>query len=310
MNDLRTTVLSRPWGRWLTAGAATLALAAGLTAHAARAADDPKKPQPAPQQDKVLQENLPDAKSIIERSIRATGGREAMEKITSRSARGKIEAPSMGISLSVEILQRADRFRMTVNNPQVGSTQMGYDGTWTWEYSDITGARLLEGSERANLFRSGLLNAELRTAEFYSKMRTVGSAAIDGRETWKLELVTNDGSVETRYYDQESGLLVRVDAKAESPMGVMETQTTLASWKEMDGIKFPALSVTRLMGMELRSSTDEVKHNVEFPEGTFAMPDEVRELVEARKKKDAEKDAADKPADKPRDNAPKPDKSM
>jgi hypothetical protein len=317
MNDPRTTDPSRsrpgPRGRWLAAGAAALALTAGLTAFAA---DDPKKPQPAPPQppqQPAPQENLPDAMAIIERSIQAGGGREAMQKITSRSMRGKIEAPSMGLSLNVEILQSADRFRMTVNNPQVGTTQMGHDGTWTWEYSEITGARLLEGSERANIFRSGLLNAELRTSEFYSQMRTVGPATIDGRPTWKLELVTKDGAAETRYYDQESGLLVRIDAKVESPMGVMETQTILASWKELDGIKYPSVSVTRLMGMELRTTADEVKHNVEFPEGTFALPDEVRELVEARKKqgvKDGAGDGGNKPADKPGNPAPKPDKPM
>jgi hypothetical protein len=56
--------------------------------------------------------------------------------------------------------------------------------------------------------------SDLHYKDLFSAMKTVGTEKVGDHECYKLELTSKaTGKTETRYYDKNSGLLVRADRR-------------------------------------------------------------------------------------------------
>src|ERR1044072_9739501 len=76
---------------------------------------------------------LPTVDKIIEKSINATGGRAAMEKITSRVTKGTIEVAAMGLKGSTEAYTKAPNKTLSLTTIGGGwPFKQGYDGKNAW----------------------------------------------------------------------------------------------------------------------------------------------------------------------------------
>ena len=80
------------------------------------------------------------------------------------------------------------------------------------------------------------------------------------------------GALATFYFDNESGLLVRLVRYANSQVGRIPTQIDYADYREVAGIKVPfRFKVTWLDGLENVELTD-VQLNVPVDAAKFAKP--------------------------------------
>ena len=98
--------------------------------------------------------------------------------------------------------------------------------------------------------------------------------------TRKVVVTPKDGKPQTLYFDQESNLAVRVDMVVENPMGTIPFTSYMSDYRDIDGILIPHTVEVEVMGQKRVIKTESVEHNVELPADRFALPAEVRSILE------------------------------
>ncbi len=233
-------------------------------------------PQPT---EKVVNEALPDAAGIISRYIEVTGGEAAYAAIKNFKVTGTFALPAQKIEGALTIVG-ADGGRMvfSVDIPGIGTERSGSDGTTVWAMSAMTGSRILEGTERERMLRDADLQKELNWKTYYKSATTTKLDEVDGNAAYVVDMVDNYDVVETRYYDKESGLLVRTAGKVKSQMGEMMTDSRLTDYQQFAGVLMPKTVEVSMMGMKQVVTIKSVEMNVEFGGDEFALPDDIKAL--------------------------------
>ncbi len=234
------------------------------------AQEEPKKPE-APAQTAKESVSLPTVDQILDKFIESSGGKAALEKITSRYVKGTFDIPSMGASGTVEIYAKAPNKSYTVIDvPGFGTIQQGYDGTVAWEDNPMTGPRDLTGVELAARKRDVDFYRELHLKELYPKMEVKGKEKVGERDAYVVEGTPAEGKSEKMFFDVENGLLIRADAERESPQGAALVETYLEDYRDVDGVKTPFTmrQVNPMFSMTIKFS--EVKSNVDIDDSKFS----------------------------------------
>jgi zinc protease len=218
-------------------------------------------------------EPLPTVDQILDKYIEALGGREALEKITSRQAKGSFDLPAMGASGTLTMMAKApNKSAMTIDIPGFGVVQTAFDGTMGWENNPMAGMRELAGKELAARKRDSAFNGELKFKELYQKIEVRGKEKVAEKDAYVIEATPPEGSVEKMYFDARSGLLVRHDAERESPQGSAVLETYFGDYREVDGIKVPFTIKQVMPQFTIQIKFDEMKQNVDIEDAKFTKP--------------------------------------
>ncbi len=229
-------------------------------------------------------EALPTAEEILARSIEVSGGEEMLRSIKSYRMKGTMSVPAQNISGELSLVGATNgRVVVNVKIPGIGNERNGSDGTTVWSMSAMTGSRVLTGAERERTLRDADLLKELNWKNYYKSAETTGTEDIDGKTAYTVKMVDNTDVAETRFYDKESGLLVRQMGTVKTQMGEMKNDMHFRDFKEMGGILMAGTVEVEVMGMKQVMKTTSVEVNVEVTDETFALPDEIKKLVEAAK---------------------------
>lgn len=264
-------------------GAAFGAMIAGLTllagsAAAQAAVGDAPASKPAAQPS--AEGKLPSGKDVLEKYLEKTGGRETYGKITSRVSTGKLEIKAAGISAAVTIAQGGDgKFRVTTDIKGMGVQEQGFDGTTAWETSPMAGPRILTGEEREDLLGEVPLNSELKFAENFTSIETVGEETVGDKPAYKVLLKTKSGSESTRWYDKTSGLLVKTAQVSKSAQGEIKIESYPGDWRPVDGVLMPFATKQVAAGQEYTLTVEKVEQNQAIAPERFTAPEDVQKLV-------------------------------
>jgi zinc protease len=210
---------------------------------------------------------------VLERYIRACGGKEALEKVTSRVSRGTVEIPAAGLRGTFESYAQApNRVRVVVELPGFGAIHEGFDGAIAWVKDPITGIREKSGRELWATRLDADFYKPLRLKELYPKIEMKGKGAVGESEVYVLEATPAEGSAERWYFNISTGLLVRMDVEREGPQGKIPMEIYFEDYRDIDGLRLPftVRQVTPILSLIFR--TEEVKHNVPIESGKFAKP--------------------------------------
>lgn len=231
------------------------------------------------------EKDLPTAEEVLDKYVEATGGKDAYQKLTNRVSKGRIAIPAQGIEGTIEVMQaEPGRHLVKLAFEDAGTASEGSDGEVAWVIDNSTGPRLIEDEERTIKLRENRFNIETHWLELYEKAETVGVEDVDGKPCYKVVLTPAVGEPLALYYDKETGLLARLDRVEKTPQGKFNTETYTSDYREVDGVKMPFASILRVpsVGFEMTTRVEEVKHNVELPAETFALPDDIKKLQESK----------------------------
>ena len=216
---------------------------------------------------------MPSIDEVLTKYVKAIGGKEAHQKLTSRTAKGTFEIPAMGISAAAELFAKAPNKSLTVIDvPGYGVVQEGFDGTVAWAMEPQNGLREKAGAELAATKRDEDFYRDLHFKELYPKLEIAGKESIGDREAYGMKATAADGTVDKFYFDTQSGLLVRADIERETPQGKLPIQTFFEDYKEVDGVKIPFTVRQSTAAFSFVVKLTEVKHNVEISDAKFAKP--------------------------------------
>jgi zinc protease len=216
---------------------------------------------------------LPSVDEVLDKYIKALGGKEAIEKISSRSTKGTFEIEAANLSGDMESYHKApNKFVNLFTIPGVGGGGQGFDGAKGWDSNPMTGLRDLAGEELAAMKREADFYQPLNLKTHFPKLEVKGKETVGSSETYVLIATPAEGGPEKLYFDVTTGLLVRQDAERESAQGKMASESYFEDYKDIGGVKtaHSLKIITPMFAMKLKFA--EIKTNVEIDEAKFNKP--------------------------------------
>lgn len=214
----------------------------------------------------------PTVDQVLAHYVQAIGGRQAWEKLHSRTSLGTIEIPAMNLSGTVMIHEKAPNKVLLVVILAGQPFRQGYDGTVGWSddpqdgLKEKSGAQLMETARDADFYRP------LHMEKTYTKLAVTGKDTVGDREAWVVEAGLPEGGSDKLYFDRETGLIVRALSQQHTDQGVSAVAEDFKDYREVDGIKLP-FEVLQVNGdSTLTIKLGEVHHNVELEDSEFSKP--------------------------------------
>ncbi|HTS31198.1 MAG TPA: DUF620 domain-containing protein [Bryobacteraceae bacterium] len=229
-------------------------------------------------------DELPKAEAILDRYIEVTGGKAAYAKVHTETSTGAMELPAMGIKGKVTSYHaEPDLTLVEINIDGMGKMVDGSNGQVAWSMNAMQGPRIKEGPEKAEALLHAQFNGDLRWRDLYSRVETTGVESVDGKDCYKVVLTPKAGNPITKWYDKDSGLLLKMRIKANSPMGEIESDSMLSDYRKEGDILMAHKVVQHVATLETSMTIDSMRYNAEIPKEKFDLPDEIKALVNKAK---------------------------
>jgi photosynthetic reaction center cytochrome c subunit len=214
--------------------------------------------------------NLPSVDQILAKYVQAVGGMEAISKITTRAASGKV---SLGPrQFPVQIFEKSPNENAVVTHLPNGDSATIYNGQQGWASMPGRPVRDMSTSDAA----SAALDADLQfpsdAKNVFKELRITGEEKIGEKATYVMA-GAREGQPPTRlYFDQQSGLLLREVRYAETPLGLNPTQIDYADYRDQAGVKIPfQWTISQPRGRSM-IQIDQMQMNVPIDDSKFAKP--------------------------------------
>lgn len=229
---------------------------------------------------------LPTAEIVFADFVKAAGGREAMETLDNVTLKG--EFSMQGVKGPITLSRaRPNKLRVTIDLGTLGKVDQGTDGEVAWSVAPMQGARLLEGKEKDAMIRSAYFDDDLHPEKVFKSMKCLGTKEVAGTKCFEVECTYPDDTVEKRYFDADTHLLIQSQAKRPSPLGEVSVTTQFSDYRNAGKIKLPFRQEISSVGQSQVLQYSEAMTNQDLAEGVFASP--VKESKEEEPGGQAEK---------------------
>lgn len=228
------------------------------------------------------------ADELLEKNIKAQGGKEKLKSIQSMRITGKMKMGPMEAPITIT---KARPSEMRVDFIVQGMTgTSAYDGTTGWNLMPFMGNKDPQKMTEEQL-KDMRIEADFDGPTFDykakgNKVDYLGKVDVEGTPAYKLHVTTKDGKESNVYYDAESYLAIRVEATHNVMGQEMETETTLGDYKTADGFTFPYSTESHAKGkdpsMGQSITIDKIELNPKIDTAMFAMPAVAAKPVEKK----------------------------
>jgi hypothetical protein len=212
----------------------------------------------------------PSADELIEKYVKALGGAKAIDAVTSRIATGTIDFG--GTSYAIDLYSKAPDMRASFVHMPEGDNITAFNGHEGWMGAPHRPTRDMHGSDIDGASMDADLHFANHLKEMFSQVETQGTEKIDDHDAY-LVVGKRDGKPPLRlYFDEQSGLLLRLVRYGETPLGLLPTQIDYADYRELNGVKVPFRWTLARPGGQFTIQAKDVKQNASVDEVKFAKP--------------------------------------
>jgi len=219
--------------------------------------------------------SAPSVDQILDRYVQAVGGKDAIEKVTSRNLKGTLENSDDGTTSPAEIFTKAPNKYLAVVNVGDGAQILeGWNGEKGWGKDPDSGLHDTDKAEQIAAKRDYDFYREIRLKELFPKMALSGKTKVDDRDAFIIEASTPEGATEKWYFDAETGLLVRRDfERVTIDDGIVLYEMDYDDYKDVDGLKLPSTVRRKTPDYTLTYRFTEIKQNVPVEDAKFNKPE-------------------------------------
>jgi hypothetical protein len=222
---------------------------------------------------------LPPAKEVIDKFVTAIGGKEAFAKVTSQHAKGKFELAGQGISGNLEVFaKRPNKLLIKINIAAIGDILRGFDGEVGWSTDAAMGPALMKGKELDQTREQANFDHLLHDEKDIKSMETVEVTQFEGKECYKLKLVTKLNSEVTEYYDTKTGLQVGFVGTQESALGPLVVTSISSDYKKFGDVLFATRVVQKMGPLEQVMIINSFELN-KVADSVFDLPAPIKALI-------------------------------
>lgn len=212
----------------------------------------------------------PTADQLLEKYVQADGGAAAIDKITSRVMKGTIDFS--GKSFSIGIYCKAPDQRISYTHLPEGDNVTAFNGHEGW--LGMTG-RPPRDMHRNDLEAAAIdadLHLPTHLKEMFIHTEVRGTAKIDEHPAYVFFGQREGKPPILLYFDEQSGLLLRMVRFADTALGLLPTQIDYADYKEADGVRVPLRWTLSRPEGKFTIQVSEIQQNVPVDEGKFVKP--------------------------------------
>jgi outer membrane lipoprotein-sorting protein len=213
---------------------------------------------------------LPAAEQLLDKYLAALGGADALQKISTRVQKGSVTAFG-GERFPVEVYSKGPDKRVLIMHLKGGNSTTSFDGKQGW-LGVLGRTHMMSAAENAAARIDADLYFAAHLKTMFQKFRVDVGEKIDGRET-VLAVGRNEGQSPLQlYFDQQSGLLLRLVRYAETPLGRNPTQIDYADYRDAGGVQVPFRWTLARPGNRFTIQIDQIQQNVPVDDAKFVAP--------------------------------------
>lgn len=214
---------------------------------------------------------LPTVDQLLEKYVQSLGGIAALQKVTSRIAKGS-RIGADGVLVPEEVYQKAPDKIMTITTYPQAVFSTGFNGSKGWGNSSREGQRELPPALLAQLKSEAEFYKEAKIKELYKNLVVTGRSTIGDAEVYVVEATPLTGNMEKLFFDARTGLLLRRYTESSIFFGMFPLQTDYGDYRDVDGVKQPFLLHWSMPGRTWGRKIVEMKQNVEIEDAIFDPP--------------------------------------
>ncbi len=212
----------------------------------------------------------PDAGELMDKYLQAVGGAGAVDKVTSRVMKGTITFGDRNVP--IEIFSKDPDKRISFTHTPDGESITAFDGHEGWLGTPGHPVREMHGPDIDGASMDADLHFAAHLKAMFSEAKVQGKEKIGDHEAY-LVVGQREGRPPLRlYFDDKSGLLVRLVRYGETPLGRLPTQIDYADYRETGGVKIPFRWTLARPGGRFTIQVSDVKQNVPVDDAKFAKP--------------------------------------
>jgi photosynthetic reaction center cytochrome c subunit len=213
---------------------------------------------------------LPPADQLLEKYVQAMGGADTLQKISSRIEKGTLSFGDRHVP--VEVFAKAPSKRLTVTHMANGDSMTAYDGRVGWLGNTGRPVHEMTGAETDAFKLDADFYFPVHVKQVFSQFRVRPQEKIGDHEAYLVLGLRQSQPPVRLYFDEQSGLLVRLVRYAETPLGRLPTQIDYADYRDADGVKLPFRWTLARPGGRFTIQIDSIQQNVPIDDAKFAEP--------------------------------------
>jgi hypothetical protein len=213
---------------------------------------------------------LPAAADLIDKYVQAAGGAAVIEKVTSRVEKGATSG--FGHTFPAEAFYKAPGQSAVFTHFPNGESMTTLNGQEGWLVFPGRPRRPLEGADLEAAKMDSDLHFPLDLKTMFSEMKAAPPQKIGDQEAFQILGLRKGQPPVELYFDQQSGLLLRLVRYAESPLGLYPTQIDFADYRDQQGVKIPFRVTTSHPGSTSTFQAEQVQQNVPVDDSKFSPP--------------------------------------
>jgi photosynthetic reaction center cytochrome c subunit len=212
----------------------------------------------------------PTAEQLLDKYVQEVGGAAAIDKVTTRVMKGAIDVG--GKSLPIDIYSKDPEKRISFTHMPDGDSVTAFNGHEGWLGIPGHPLREMHGSD----LDGAAIDADLHLAThfklMFSDMQVYGTEKVGDHEAYVV-VGQREGKPPIRlYFDQESGLLLRLLRFGDTALGLLPTQIDYADYRDTQGVKIPYRWTLARPSARFTIQVNDVLQNVPVDDARFVKP--------------------------------------
>ena len=219
----------------------------------------------------VNQQPLPTVEEILNRYIKALGGMQALDKVSTRVRKGAVEVA--GVQGTFEFYEAAPNKGYLIGSlpSPVGSVQQAFDGSSGW-VKNQNGIFDMSGDGLDQVKRDWVFYGDVKLDKQYKVMNVARRERLDSREFYVVLGTRPNGQIERLYFDVQTGLLARRYSETPTYFGGLPNATDYDDYRKVGQVRLPFLVRKVRGGTMLVQTISEYRLNIKVDDTRFKKP--------------------------------------
>lgn len=219
---------------------------------------------------KPAENSGPTADQLFDKFVQVSGGAAAIDKVTSRLMKGKIDFG--GQSMPIDIYSKAPNERISYTHMPGGDSVTAFNGHEGWLAFPGRPVREMHGPDIDAAAMDADLHLPTHLKTMFSETKVRGTEKIADHDAYVVNGQRQGSTPVILYFDKDSGLLVRLVRYGDTALGLLPTQIDYADYRDANGVKVPYKWTLSRPNGRFTIQLSDLQQNVPVDDSKFVKP--------------------------------------